>query len=188
MFFALDRRRESAVSSPHTSQEFTIRSGSVVSAGVAEFGPDRDGRSHSLVTLGASMLLVSVPAHGKALVSSCRGLWKGKDASHNVEPDRNRRRRGLPPRAGPAGHDHRRDPRVRRADPAGGARRLALGQPDGGGGRALDDAGDPHAAGVQRVPDDPADDHADAAGLERRDDAAGADPGRRGRRSTRPAA
>ncbi len=37
---------------------------------------------------------------------------------------------GLPPGVGPAGHDHRRDPRVRRADPAGGARRLALGQPD----------------------------------------------------------
>ena len=48
--------------------------------------------------------------------------------------------------------------------PAGVARRPALGQPDGGRGRALDDAGDPHAAGVQRVPDDPADDHADAAG------------------------
>ena len=33
-----------------------------------------------------------------------------------------------------------------------------------GGARALDDAGDPHAAGIQRVSDDPADDHADAAG------------------------
>ncbi len=54
---------------------------------------------------------------------------------------------------------------------AGVARRLAVGEFDRGGRCAADDAGDSHAAGIQRVSHDPAHDHVDEAGIERRDDA-----------------
>ena len=81
---------------------------------------------------------------------------------------------GASPWAGHADHDHRRDPCVRRADPAIAARRPAFGQLDRGRGCALDDAGDRYASGVQRIPDHSSDHHADPAGLERRDGAPGA--------------
>ena len=45
-----------------------------------------------------------------------------------------------------------------------------------GGPGAADDPGDPIAGGLQRVPDDPPDDHADPAGPQRRHDPAGFDP------------
>ena len=82
---------------------------------------------------------------------------------------------------GPAGHDRRRDPRLHRAGPAGRARPAPVGQHHARGARAADDPGDPHAAGLQRLPDHPADHDADPAGAERRDDAAGPDPRRRPR-------
>ena len=65
---------------------------------------------------------------------------------------------------------------------------LLVGQHHAGGDRAADHAGDPHAAGVQRLPDDPAGDHADPAGAQRGDDAADPDARRRSTGSTRPAA
>ena len=103
----------------------------------------------------------------------------GRDASGNAEPCSERVVAAQ--FGGVAGDDRGRDSGVHHPGASGGAGLAAGGEYHAGGGGDVDHLGDPHAAGIQRISDDPADHDADAAGAERGHDAADFDAGRRGR-------
>ena len=100
-----------AVSSRHTSQGFALRSRSVIQV----FLPDQagieavDARWNGTSRCGPSGKTPMPPP------GACGGEMMPPTTSSQIG---NEHRRGFPPRAGLAGHVHRRDPRVRRADSA----------------------------------------------------------------------